>query len=99
MDEKMIKEHGQSYAVYWEGAEERPSGIVNDITKEGLDEISKHLCDGRKYRLEPVTPEEAQKIEDSIHDSIMNQPLSPAVEAIFEEHRKKQHYLEHLIFL
>jgi len=61
----MIKDSGQQYAVYWkkDDGTEYLSGITDDISKKELETISRELFNGRKYRLESITPEQAKKIK------------------------------------
>jgi len=53
----------QYYALYVEG-KENPIGTLRDSTLAAVDEIAQ--ATGKKYRTEPITPEQAKAITESI---------------------------------
>jgi hypothetical protein len=53
----------QLYALYVEGKEE-PIGTLRDSMLGAVDEIAK--ASGKKYRTEPITPEKAEAIRESL---------------------------------
>jgi len=69
----MVEQH---YALYVEG-KDNPIGTLRDSTLGAIDEIAE--ATGEKYRTEPVTPEEAKVIRESITR------LSPRIEKFLEQ--------------